>query len=158
MNLRLSDCGTNKVYDTFLPNVLRLFPRFLSIKSLKASRLALGFGMVAVISGCHTYPAPVSDKASGKQLLEAALSDWKAGITLQQMKQRTPPVYVAEELWMNGFKLNDFVIDDEGELYGSNVRLRATLTGVDKSGRTLEKQFTYLVTTTPALTIARDDR
>jgi hypothetical protein len=131
---------------------------WLNLKSMKVIQLTFSIAVIALIVGCQTYPAPVSDLAAGKQLLQSALSEWKSGTTWEQMKQRTPPVYVAEELWMDDFKLSDFVIDGEGELYGSNVRLRATLTGVDKSGRKAEHRLTYLVTTTPALTIARDDR
>lgn len=69
-----------------------------------------------------------------------------------------PPVYVVEDLWTPSFQLLEYTIDSDGELYGSNVRLPVTLTGHGKNRETIRRQVKYLVTTTPALTVAREDR
>lgn len=108
--------------------------------------------------GCESARAPVSDIESGRQLLVSSLSDWKQGVSVAAMKQKSQAVYVSEELWEQGYVLNDFKLDSEGELYGTNVRIQVTLQLTDKANQKSNLAVTYLVTTTPALTIARGDR
>ena len=69
-----------------------------------------------------------------------------------------PPIYEADDLWNQGVELTDYTIASDGELYGSNVRLQVKLNGLRKDGETIAQQVKYLVTTTPALTISREDR
>lgn len=108
--------------------------------------------------GCGGESVPVSDPDAAKQLLGSSLEAWKAGKSVEDMRQLTPPVYVAEDLWSDGFELQDFRIEDDSDMYGPNVRLNVTLTGSSKGGTVSKKEFQYLVTTTPAFTIARADR
>lgn len=108
--------------------------------------------------GCGPAAVPMSDPDAAKELLGSSLEAWKTGKSVADMRQLTPPVYVAEELWISGFKLQDFLIQGEGEMYGPNVRLNVTLTGSNKGGAVGKKELQYLVTTTPACTIARVDR
>jgi hypothetical protein len=115
--------------------------------------------VTAILSfGCNQNAVPVSDTDAAKALLETSLSAWKDGKSVADMRSLTPPVYASEELWNTDLKLSNFVIDGDGELYGTSVKFRVTLEGTDKDGGNVSKQFEYLVTTTPALTIARSDR
>lgn len=111
-----------------------------------------------MLIGCGGSSVPMSDPAAAKQLLESSLEAWKTGKSVADMRQLTPPVYVAEELWSSGFELQDFLIQGEGEMYGPNVRLNVTLTGSNKGRAVGKRQLQYLVTTAPACTIARVDR
>lgn len=108
--------------------------------------------------GCGRASVPMSDPDAAKQLLGSSLEAWKTGKSVADMRQLTPPVYVAEELWGGGFELHNFLIQGEGEMYGPNVRLNVMLTGSSKGGAVSKKELQYLVTTAPACTIARVDR
>ncbi|TWU18884.1 hypothetical protein [Allorhodopirellula heiligendammensis] len=125
------------------------------IRSCYACLLAVA---TLTLAGCGGRSAPVSDPKAAVALLGSSLEAWKTGKSVADMRQLTPPVYVADELWSDGFELRDFVIEGDGEMYGPNVRLSVTLTGSSRGGAVGKKQFQYLVTTTPACTIARADR
>jgi len=113
---------------------------------------------LAPAGGCGRSGPAISDVEAATELLKTSFESWKSGGTVASLREATPPVYVAEELWDDGFVLSDFTIDGNGELYGTNVRLLVTLNGKDKRGSAVSRQLKYLVTTTPALTIARGDR
>jgi hypothetical protein len=61
--------------------------------------------------------------------------------------------------WEGGAKLIDYQLVDEGKAYDANFRVQVKLTmsglGKDK-GKTTEKKVSYLVTTSPSVTVFRD--
>lgn len=114
--------------------------------------------LAALTCGCAQSGVAVSDVGAATELLETTFQSWKSGQSVESLRSGSPPIYIAEEMWDQGFLLSDFAIDGVGELYGSNVRFLVTLTGKDKGGAEVSRQVKYLVTTTPALTIARADR
>ncbi len=113
--------------------------------------------LLTSLIGCGPNAAPMSDKDAAKQLLDVTFQAWKSGQSVADMRAQSPPVYVAEELWNNGFKLTDFKVRGEAEMYGSNVRFQVALVGIGKNGEAINKPMEYLVTTVPAQTIARVD-
>ena len=113
---------------------------------------------VSGIIGCASKSAPVSDVDSATALINATFNEWKAGSSLDDQRKKEPPVYVAEELWLNGTQLSDFKITEPAQLFGTNVRIGVRVTTIDQFGSKLNRDLKYLVTTTPALTIAREDR
>jgi hypothetical protein len=113
---------------------------------------------LALACGCGPTSPAVSDIDAATKLLNSTFESWKSGQPGPTLRYVFPPVYVSEEMWDEGFLLSDFTIDGAGEVYGTNVRLRVTLNGKKKDGAAVNRQVTYLVTTTPALTIARTDR
>ena len=120
--------------------------------------LATG-GWIALLAGCTGQPAvTVSDPEAAVKLVDESFQVWKAGRSPDELRQRVPPVYVAEDLWRQGFQLTDYSIDGSGEMFGTNVRVRVTLKGNGLRGEPINRQMKYLVTTTPAMTIAREDR
>ncbi len=108
--------------------------------------------------GCTARSTPVSDVDQATALITRTFDEWKNGATLVAQREKSPPVYVAEELWLNGTKLSDYKLTEPGEVFGTNIRFRVTLNCADKSGATKSRDLKYLVTTTPACTIAREDR
>ena len=126
---------------------------FLSpLRGLAASLLLFSF------SGCQRSSVPASDADEALRLLNQTLEDWKAGKSVDDLRMSMPPVYVSDEMWQPSFKLTEFTILGPGETYGTNVRLRANLRGVGEKRKPVDTVVRYLVTTTPALTIAREDR
>jgi hypothetical protein len=118
--------------------------------------LALG---ITILLGCGGRPTvAVSDPSAARRLLDETLQAWQSGKTVEELRQSNPPVYVAEDLWQQGRRLEDFAIDGAGEVFGTNIRLGVTLRTIDAKGKPANRHLTYLVTTTPANTIAREDR
>ena len=108
--------------------------------------------------GCGPPQASPSDPELAKALLEETLDAWKQGATIAEIREQTPPVYVAEDIWLSGSKLQDYQLVDEGERFGTNIRFHVKLKVAGSRGAAKQRNVSYLVTTTPALTIAREDR
>ena len=113
----------------------------------------------AASSGCgNGGRVPPSDVAAAETLVRESFQAWQAGSPVRELADARPPVYVADDWWHAGFELDDFQIEGNGELVGTNVRVTVTLNGTHpKLGKRRITQ-PFLVTTTPALTIAREDR
>lgn len=122
------------------------------------------FGMIflcflASWTGCGRRVPPVSDVEQATTLIKQTFDDWKAGASLAAQRDKSPPVYVAEELWLNGTKLEEYTLNGPGELFGTNVRFNISLKCLGAaSTKPTTRQLSYLVTTIPACTIAREDR
>ena len=108
-------------------------------------------------SGCSPAAAPMSDASQAKALMQSTMERWKSGGSLDELRKHSPPVYVTEDLWRNGAMLNEYIISEESELLGSNIRLKVNLKWTNKRGKAIEKSFRYIVTTRPALTIVREE-
>lgn len=107
--------------------------------------------------GCGPATAPMSDSTKAKELVQSMLDEWKAGTSMDTMKQRTPPIYLTEDLWRSNTKLEDYALVGESEVQGSNIRFQVKLKCTNKSGKAVEKSVRYLVTTQPALTMVREE-
>lgn len=131
-----------------------------SARSSAAGRVGLFvFVLLSLaILGCGGPAVPASDVAGATELLKRSLDDWKAGKTTDDLAGGKPPVFVAEDLWQKGYMLDSYGITEPGQMLGTNVRL---VVDIEASHPTLGKRKqsqAYLVTTTPALTISREDR
>lgn len=110
------------------------------------------------LTGCGPRTVPASDVEQATALITQTFNDWKAGATLDAQRTESPPVYVAEELWLKGVKLKDYELTGPGETFGTNVRFHVKLKCIDQQGAAKDHNVKYLVTTTPERTIAREDR
>lgn len=110
------------------------------------------------LTGCSGGHVATSDAVAAKALLQRSLEDWKSGRSAKELASGDPPVYVSEDWWHSGFELKDFRIEGDGEVSGTNVRLTVSLEGVHPKLGNKKASQVYLVTTTPALTISREDR
>ncbi len=120
----------------------------------------LWIAMVSILfmqTGCSPRTAPMSDAAQAKVLLQKMLDEWKSGTSLSELKKRSPPVYFTEDLWRNGAKLKEYVMTEESEALGSNIRFRVNLKCSNRGGKAIERPVRYIVTTQPALTIVREE-
>jgi hypothetical protein len=107
--------------------------------------------------GCAPATAPMSDAKKAKELLQSMLDEWKAGTSMDGMKHRDPPIYVIEDLWRSGNKLDNYTLVGESETLGSNIRFEVELKCNNESGKVIEKSVRYIVTTQPALTMVREE-
>ncbi len=99
----------------------------------------------------------MSDAVKARALLQTSLDAWKSGVSLEDRRKASPPIYITEDLWRNEAKLSEYQLVGESEVLGSNIRFKVDLKWSMKSGKTMEKTVRYLVTTQPALTIVREE-
>jgi hypothetical protein len=114
----------------------------------------IGVSLLLLVGCDHGLQVPPSDVATARVLLDQSLRSWSEGKTVEDLRNQTPPVFVAEDNWLRGSALSKYSIDDAGELYGSNARFNVTLQMETEGSKTVR----YLVTTVPALTIAKEDQ
>ncbi len=126
--------------------------------SLRIKVLCLVFSLVCwSLSGCGSY-SPTEHRvepSSAKKILEEVLTSWKEGGSMEQWQKREPPVVVQDMDWKSGATLQSFEINGEGEAIDANlhcqVKLKMLLPNKSKS----EKTVTYLVGTSPVVTVFR---
>ncbi len=108
--------------------------------------------------GCfRTSAVEVSDANIASEVITNAFQQWQAGRTVEDMRNAQPPVYIAEDFWTRGYRLADFSVEKPGEPHGTNIRFGMKIRVIDLKGKETSRLLNYLVTTTPALTIARED-
>ena len=113
--------------------------------------------VLSCVMGCGPSRVPLSDIQEAKSLAQQLLEKWKSGEDMSKFATESPPIFVSEDLWRKGSKLQSYAFLDEGQLFGSNVRFQITLKCLSKEGKASERTFYYLVTTTPALTFFREE-
>lgn len=107
--------------------------------------------LLTLSMGCSSEP-PRSDEIIAKSVLESCLSAWKAGASTDSLQSHEPPIFVVEDQWTDQAKLLDFSIADRSEFSGASIRFEVELVFPRKKAK-----VRYVVTTSPALTVARLD-
>jgi hypothetical protein len=102
-------------------------------------------------------PPPPSDPAQAKVALQAALDAWQQGMRPEMLKNRKPPMLVADEDWQDGQRLLGYQIG-EGELIGLRLRCPVVLMLEGQPGQPVQKEANYAVATQPLISVRRDDR
>ncbi len=122
----------------------------------KVSWLLLGLTGVLLL-GCNDYSPDEHrvEPGSAKKILEEVLTSWKSGGSIEDWPTHQPSVIVQDMDWKNGALLQDFEIIGDGEAVDANlhcqVKLKLQLPNKSKS----EKTVTYLVGTSPVVTVFR---
>lgn len=110
------------------------------------------------LSGCSQPQVPVSDIVQSRKVAEQVLDAWKSGSAMEEMKSLSPAIIASEDLWRKKVKLDSYKFLDDGSMLGSNARFEIQLNYKEVDGKSMEKSFAYLVTTTPAITFFREER
>jgi hypothetical protein len=119
---------------------------------IAAMALLLGF------YGCGRGYSPEAhrvDPEQARKTLESVLTSWQLGETPQKWRQQDPEVVVQDMDWASGKKLEEFELLDHGEAIDANLHCRVRLKLVDPQQGEVEQTVTYLVTTSPNLTVFR---
>ncbi len=99
-------------------------------------------------------PNPVdSDRA--REYLKAVLDTWKKGESIDSLKTGSPAITAQDFDWLAGASLVDYEVAGEGTPIDANLRVPVKLT-VRSKGKETKKSVSYLVTTSPAVTVFRD--
>jgi hypothetical protein len=110
------------------------------------------------IAGCATkgYEAPVLDTPKARETLTSVLEDWKNGETPEALQKRTPPIVVQDIDWTSGAKLVKYELSGDGNEAEGSLVTQVKLTLQPSRGGPKEKTVTYIVGTSPGLTVLRD--
>lgn len=95
------------------------------------------------------------DPALARETLESVLKSWQQGETPESWQERDPDVVVQDMDWARGKQLQEFEVLGDGEAIDANLHCEVRLTIADPESGTVEQTVTYLVTTSPKLTVFR---
>ena len=118
--------------------------------------LTLAAMLGAGCSGGNTA-APL-DSPKAREALTTTLDAWKKGEGITALTAATPPIVAQDMDWLAGAKLLDYRVKGEGTPMDSNLRVPVQLTLKSRDGKDVTKTVTYLVTTSPAVTVFRNFR
>jgi hypothetical protein len=116
-----------------------------------------------LMPGCSgssgAYPV---DEPQARDALKIALDAWKNGQTSKSLAESSTPMTVQDFEWDTGAKLIDYEVLNDGKSEGANLRIQVKLTTVGepakgkKEAKPAEKKASYVVGTSPRLTVFRD--
>ena len=113
----------------------------------------LGLLMVHIGCGKPADIRPTGDANAAKQALTQTLEAWKAGKTVEQLKEQTPSVIFVDDGQRAGKQLTAFTISKEPELGGSHWRVYTELTVAGEN----PEPVCYAVTLGSPISILRSD-
>jgi len=146
----------------FVPFMSAHWQRFACGRSVRRGiglAMLFALGATALVAGCRPASPAATDVDAAMRLLVQTLDAWQLGESVAQLRQQTPATYVSDELWLDSdFQLKKYQIEGKGQQLGTNVLFHVVLTGEVANGRSLRREVRYLVATTPAQSVARDDR
>jgi hypothetical protein len=122
------------------------------------ARLALA-ALLSLLSGggCGANPrAAAVDPPRARETLRATLDRWKSGETIAALKNASPPVVAQDFDWMAGRRLVAYEITGDGKDDDANLRIPVTLTLRTDRGKEVTKRVSYVVGTSPTLTVFRE--
>ncbi len=114
--------------------------------------------LMPLMLGCGGYSPEAHrvDAGKAKTVLENVLSSWQEGETLESWKQKSPQVVIQDFDWQAGTKMKSFEILDEGQPIDANLHCQVRLTLADSRKGEIRRTVTYLVGTSPVLTVFRE--
>jgi hypothetical protein len=123
-----------------------------------ASFLLIAVGALLTAAGCGGSDARslALDPTAAKQSLEKALTAWKSGQTPDSLKTSDPAIVVGDWSWSQGYKLTSFKVLNE-KSQGPNLCCTVELVVAAPKARAAKQTASYTVTTSPQVTVIRDD-
>lgn len=119
-------------------------------------RLMCASVMLMTMVGCGGgVPYPVKPDVA-RQTLTQVMESWKKGETPESLQQAPKKIVVQDMDWMSGSTLVGYEVLEDDKPVGANLVAKVKLQLRDKQGQQSEKTVTYLVGTSPALTVFRD--
>src|SRR4051812_11156569 len=133
----------------------RNFDRYGSLGVIFACLVAM---TLLSLSGCSGGQAHAVDTSRARDALKTALDRWKQGDAPRSLSTSATPMTVQDLEWESGVKLVEYQVLGEGEPADANLRVRVKLTTESGKGKskTAEKTVSYLVGTSPSVTVFRD--
>jgi hypothetical protein len=131
----------------------------LILRMTQSRRAVVGLSAAAMMAGCSgsQRAAPV-DASRARVALKTALDGWKKGEAASALKDGSPPIVVQDLDWLAGAKLVDYQVAGEGKEVEANLHVPVDLTLRTPQGKEVKKSVSYVVGTSPYLTVFRDFR
>jgi len=99
--------------------------------------------------------APV-DPSRAQNALTTALESWKKGEAIAALKSADPSIVAQDFDWMAGYKLLNYELAGDARDDDANLRIPVKLTLRSPEGKEVQKKVSYVVGTSPTLTVFRD--
>ncbi|MEZ6132228.1 MAG: hypothetical protein R3C59_26505 [Planctomycetaceae bacterium] len=115
--------------------------------------LAVAVGICGCGGGSGS-PHPV-EPTLARQTLTTVLEGWKEQPSLERWREQHTDIVVQDMDWLMGNQLTSFEVLEEGRAVDANLHCDVRLTLVDANRKSTEKTVTYLVGTSPKLTVFR---
>lgn len=134
--------------------------RSFHLKRRSIARLFAIANAVALLGGCGSgqrLADPVNAELARKSLT-TVLDAWKNGEGPETLQRAVPPIVVQDLDWTSGFALNSYVIEGEGEFDDANLRVPVALKLKSPAGKAVERRASYVVGTSPSITVFREFR
>ena len=136
-----------------------VFNPFAHIHSHNALRAPVAFAialMFMFVSGCSDPVGAPVKLNTAQQILSGVMESWKEGKTPKDLLAAKPPVFVQEQEWNDGVALVDYEIISNDQPVGPNLIATVKLKLGNPAGKVTEKTATYVVGTSPSLTVYRN--
>ncbi len=128
----------------------------MSALGIRCALLALA-GATMLFSSCSADARSLPlDSNAARQSLETALGAWKSGQTPESLKAGEPSIIVGDWTWSQGYKLTSFRVLEE-KSQGPNLYCTVELVVSGPKARAAKQKATYTVSTSPQVTVIRDD-
>jgi len=124
--------------------------RFLHLMSSLSAMMAC-----LILTGCSRSSHDV-DSDLARSTLTTALDRWKLGDRPETLRSGGNSITVMDPDWNGGLALASYDVLGAGESKGANLYCSVKLVVRDQAGQEHEKAVSYVVGTSPALTIFRD--
>jgi hypothetical protein len=125
---------------------------------------AIGLGLVLPlvvmlvgVPGCGGAPrAAAVDPPKARDALRTTLEGWKGGAKPDDLRNGAPSITAQDLDWMAGATLVEYTILGDGTFDDANLRIPVELTLRDPGGRQVRKKVSYVVGTSPRITVFRE--
>ena len=98
----------------------------------------------------------VVDPDRARETLKTALESWKKGDKIEAIRSGSPSIVAQDFDWMAGHRLLKYEVTGDGKDDDANLRIPVKLTLKTLQGKEVKKNVSYVVGTSPALTVFRE--
>lgn len=147
---------TSRVKSTLFP------PAASTVRSVIVNRhdcSRRGFGISVILTlitwGCGGPRNTPVNVNTAQETLKTTLDKWKAGSKPDELQSGTPKIVAQDMDWSGGAELVSYEILGDSKPMDANLKAQVKL-NLRKDGKDTEKTVTYLVGTSPVLTVFRD--
>jgi hypothetical protein len=112
--------------------------------------------LILALAGCGTSQRAADvEPERARDALKTTLDGWKNGDAPDALKDASPSIVAQDLDWLAGAKLVDYKVADDGKPVAANLYVPVNLTLKLPSGKEVKKKVTYVVGTSPYLTVFR---
>jgi hypothetical protein len=108
------------------------------------------------MAGCSgSQRAAAVDPERAREALKITLDSWKKGEPPSAVQGGSPSITAQDLDWMAGAKLVDYQVTGDGKAVEANLYVPVKLTLRSPQGREVTKSVSYVVGTSPRVTVFR---